>query len=710
MKRHKFKILSLFAVFAMSVAFACMSAVSAAAETTYAPSSIFATSGAATDGDQGYIAYKLSDGANVYYRKNLALKWFEGAGDAHYLGVTFSFGDTIAFESFDMKLESAQLSATKDKKTVNTLTFTVGADDALDVSVNGADAVDVPAGEEGAVSVSLAEGSAAGEFSVLVNGAAAGEFTNIGMYYSRYASSSADTPLTPITFHAELNEDAEEQLFVVREINGQSLALNDSGSVVDTEAPVLVINSEIKLMVLGSEPDFDYVAIDVLDSSVTTRRYYYAYDAEDPRVPLTAEDGESEDEEEAETTYETFESDKRFFDSDFPSLTNEEGLLSVAYRLTDGDNTAYYYIEWYAADGASAEAADGYSYLRFVKPDAVDTAPAYNFTDETLAEYEEAVENASKDGENDDRVGDGAYYYIPSLRPYIEDATCGYTDMTFDLYYRSEGADTQVSSGLDYDELSIELIYEGVYEFRVIPTNYLGNMLVGHDKDGKELQITVTNVWDIVEVPTFSFDVKYAGIYIEEPEEDAEDGYINVTYSFEDFEVIALNASYTAPVTEYKLYYLVSEGGDAPQADALKESLLSMGEDGKCEFGTWVEIAEDDEENEYAESWSESGRSFVPKTMGYFGIVLTARDGGLSTPEQKAAAVTNVTSRADTLPGETYWLRNNILSVVFICIGGVCLIGIIALLLIKPKEKKPAGETPADSAESELKEKRKNRK
>ena len=54
------------------------------------------------------------------------------------------------------------------------------------------------------------------------------------------------------------------------------------------------------------------------------------------------------------------------------------------------------------------------------------------------------------------------------------------------------------------------------------------------------------------------------------------------------------------------------------------------------------------------------------------------------------------------------------LSVVFICIGGACLIGIIVLLLIKPKDKKAA--KPAEAASSEadgaddLKTKRKNRK
>ena len=708
MKMHKFKIISLLAVFVLSVSLACVSFVVAGAETTYTPSNVFSTSGATTVSDQGYIAYDLQDGANVYYRKDLALKWYASADGASYFSTEFSFGDSYNFEKFTMTLEAAPFTSNKEGKSANTLEFTVGSDGALDVSVNGAAAVDVAASESGTITVALSESRTAGNFVVSVNNVALSEeFTDIGMNYADYASSSSDTPLTPLTFNAELKEGQESQRFIVRSLNGQSLALNDSGSVVDDTAPVLVVNSDVKLFILGSELDFDYVAIDVLDSSVSTSRYYYAYDVENPRVQLDPEEGE--------TTYETMNSDRRFFESDFAGF-NGEGYLSVAYRLSDGDNSDYYFIEWYAPAGALVTKGE-YGYIKAVVPDSVDVSPEYNFSNGT-SEYKDLVDAASKDEDGKSiQVGTGAYFYIPSLKPYVTDDTCGYSDMTFDVYYRTNGADTQSSTGLSYDALKIELTAEGKYEFRVVPSNYLGNALVGHNKEDKEVTIDSSNVWEIKELTTFTFTVKYNGVSIEEPE-DADDGYVDVTYTFDSFEIISLSNSQNSLKTEYKLYYLqlnAEYAGKTISAEDLKASLLAVTEEngGVCTYGTWTEIEEttdEDEESPYAESWSASSRSFVPKVAGYFGITVKATDLGLSTPSKTEAAVANVSSKADSLPGSTYWLQNNILSIVFICISAACLIGIVVLLLVKPKNKKTAAVSEESSKSEELKEKRKNRK
>lgn len=712
MKRHKFKILSLLAVLALSTALAGTLLFFVSAETTYTASNIFSSSGATTVSDQGYIAYDLQDGANVYYRKDLALKWYASADGASYFSTEFSFGGSYNFEKFTMTLEAAPFTSNKDGKSTNTLEFTVGGDGALDVSVNGAAAVDVAASESGTVTVALSKSRTAGNFAVSVNNdVLSEEFTDIGMNYADYASSSSDTPLTPLTFNAELKEGQESQRFIVRSLNGQSLALNDSGSVVDDTAPVLVVNSDVKLFILGSELDFDYVAIDVLDSSVTTTRYYYAYDAEKARVGF---DVEGQD-----TTYAQMDSDRRFFENDFASTFKSEnaGYLSVAFKLSDGDNSQYYFIEWYA-DSAVLQTKGDYAYVKVVVPDSVDVSPEYNFSNGT-SEYQDLVDAASKDEDGKSiQVGTGAYFYIPSLKPYVTDDTCGYSDMTFDVYYRTNGADTQSSTGLSYDALKIELTAEGKYEFRVVPSNYLGNAIVGHDKDGKKVtSIDSSNVWEIQELTTFSFNVKYNGVSIEEPE-DADDGYIDVTYTFDSFEIISLSNSQNSLKTEYKLYYLqlnAEYAGKTISAEDLKASLLAVTEEngGVCTYGTWTEIEEttdEDEESPYAESWSASSRSFVPKVAGYFGITVKATDLGLSTPSKTEAAVANVSSKADSLPGSTYWLQNNILSIVFICISAACLIGIVVLLLVKPKNKKTAAVSEESSKSEELKEKRKNRK
>ena len=56
-------------------------------------------------------------------------------------------------------------------------------------------------------------------------------------------------------------------------------------------------------------------------------------------------------------------------------------------------------------------------------------------------------------------------------------------------------------------------------------------------------------------------------------------------------------------------------------------------------------------------------------------------------PIATASQVVNVRSEADVIPGDTYWLQENLTSVIFLGIGVLCLIGIVIVLLIKPKDK-----------------------
>ena len=48
----------------------------------------------------------------------------------------------------------------------------------------------------------------------------AGTFKNIGRYYAQYASSSADTPITPLTFKA--NTEEANTVFEIRSLTGLS--------------------------------------------------------------------------------------------------------------------------------------------------------------------------------------------------------------------------------------------------------------------------------------------------------------------------------------------------------------------------------------------------------------------------------------------------------------------------------------------------------
>ncbi len=722
MNKQKVSILALVVAFALCMAAMCFSIGFMGADAVAVSySGVFTTTGASKEeSENNYLAYKLGEGGTVTLRKNLALKWYSFAdaedkavtdpGAAQYFSLSISLADA-SFNSFTVALESTQMSMSKEGKTVNEVVFTPAEEGKVNVSVNGTQGAAALSAAELTISFTGDDGN--GNFDVKVSDgtdSVTGTFTNIGKYYAQYASSSATTPITPLTFKAA----GEDVVFEIRQLNGQSFLLDENDKVEDDVAPVLVINSEIKQFVLGEELDLDYVAIDVCSSSVTTTRYYLV-----DGMPVM--DGDTEvaaefDEDGNLKGYNDLASDKRFNETDFPDNNFEGGKLSIAFKLTDGNiNSGYYFIEWYAGGE-----------LNMVNPNSVDSTPqmsfvsvteqgdGYELTENTadIEAYRTAVTEASRKDGKSIQVGSGAYYYVPSLKEYISDSSCGYTDMSFTVYYRTGTSDTQTVSG-DYDDLRIPVNTEGDYAFRVVPTNKAGKVMVGYVKqaDGsyQPEEITSSNVWDVENLVTFSFNVRYYGAFIEEPEE-AETGYRDVTYTVESFEIIALSGY----KTEYKLFIFEANSGvSISSVSQIKEAEQA---DGTNTLGTWKEIAVydsslDADEGDNAYSWNPtSSLSFVPQEKGYYKVQVTVDDqSGITQNEDgsypSAYQIIGITAEAVVIPGNTYWLQNNILSVVFLGIGVLCLIGIVVLLVVKPKDK-----TAADKArEEELKNKRANR-
>ena len=217
-----------------------------------------------------------------------------------------------------------------------------------------------------------------------------------------------------------------------------------------------------------------------------------------------------------------------------------------------------------------------------------------------------------------------------------------------------------------------------------------------YEKDGKTYNVTSSNVWDVEEIPSFTFDVYNNGPSIEESEIN-DLGYIDVTFTFPAFEIVGLSG-YSS---EYKLFRLDGDSSsltlDEVNSDPSKYK--------------WIEIEEYDSDKEEDEGdnvyeWRPSSRSFIPQEKGFYKITVKVVDSDRSSAESHQ--VVNVTSEVDTVHGETYWLRDNVLSVVFMAIGGLCLIGIIVLLVIKPKEESEVVSVKKARKE-ELKEKRENR-
>lgn len=754
MERKKIRttaILALCVAFFVMMAAMCVSFVFAGATGSVSSTSVFATSGGASSvSERDVLTYSLgnADGGDaVSYRRNLALKWFAAAdpsadavtGAANYFNVTFGFSE-LNFESFTLTMETTQLSMSKAGKTVNTIVFTPNDAGGLDVAVNGTDStVTVAQADIGTIALSLGEAEVgSGDFTVSVNGSDTGlAFTNIGKYYAQYASSSSSTPITPLAFTAKTENTVE---FTLQSMNGQSFSLDEDGQITDDAAPVLVIDSEIKQFILGTQFDFDMTSIDVCSSSVTSTEYY--------RVNPVAgadfnEDGTvvTTDEETEEVLYTEWENNKYFFDDDF---ADEDGdipaamTISVAVTLSDGNsNSASYLVEWY---GSYEGGAYGIPVVRPGETQArpvstfftltedqegnvtdIAEAPADTAGETLVSQFQQAVTAAVTDEDGKQiPVGSGAYYYIPSLKNYITDTTCGYTDMEFTVYYRTGSSDTS-SNTYDYDELRIEIASSDTYQFRIVPTNAAGRAMVGYieqaDGSYKAVEISSSNVWDAANLATFEFKVTYEGPSVEPPETEPDIGYVDVSYTFDDFDVTALSG-YRSQYTLYELVLktehsdmTLSEVRTAESEGRIAASAEAADADANA-VGYWRAVGEydgslDDDEGDNVYNWNPSStRSFVPQTIGYYKLRMQVEDQGFMAENSQ---IVSITSDADVVPGISQWLSNNVLSVVFLAIGGACLIAIVVLLLVKPKKKPAVAEGDAGEAET-LKDKRAKRK
>ena len=754
MKRHLIRTLSLTAVLALILSAMSVAFLFVGAERNVGNTDIFNASNAENISDEEgaeYLTYRLNgDGNSVTFRRNLALKWYTAeaengvTGAENYFSLSLGFVSPT-FETFTIALETSQFSMSKEGKTTNELTFTRESD-GYSIAVNGNPAAQtLSSAQAGSFTVSLGDDDKNGSFAVYLDdieltpaeqsedetdGADTSvRFTNIGKYYAQYSSSASSDPRMPLTFSATFADGAEGAEFEIRSMNGQDFSLTD-GEVTDDTAPVLVVNSDIRRIYYGTEIDFDTVTIDVCTSTgVTTDEYYY--DGTDAVADPEDEDATLEY---GSRVYGTLDSNTIFYPDDF---TDASPQVSIAYHVKDGSgdsaNGATYLIEWSAEDALNPDNADEF-FIPAMDANDEDSAPATTFitydesaqdkiTENTAAidAYQRAVTAAAyKDGDVDAgesiQVGSGAYYYIPAFKQYIEDISCGYTDMEFTVYYRTESSSTVNTVTGSYDELRIELTAEGRYQFRIVPTNSAGNAMVGVFASGPddsiytEGDITSSNVFDAVNIPTFEFRVVYNGPSIEPPEEEEDTGYVDVTYSISDFEIIGISDSYT---TLYRLYYFeANDSSAAITAAQLREADAASDSNTSNSLGNWVVISQydselDENEGDNVYSWNpESSLSFIPQERGFYRVEVYVATNNMGIISE--AKYIEVSADARVIPGDTYWLENNILSLVFLGIGILCLIGIVVILLIKPKDKAAAGAENVRKAE--LKEKREKRK
>ncbi len=572
------------------------------------------------------------------------------------------------------------------------------------------------------------------------------EFVNVYKPYAKYVS-SGDKAATPLTFSAKFADDAEDAVAEMKlyELNGQSFELYDQDGgdnytqVIDNQPPVMCFTSTPAYVEYGTSYDFDFVLIDVLASSPRSTSYFYVlsgdqYKAENFEYAAT---NSAEDEEDEATlpkyTTVTSSSEIRVIRDDdtfVPSqYINDEdgnrvyGLVKIYYTISDvsgsSAQSANVFVDWYAGEEALVNIADikgveSTGNENFLK--LIDGKNGVTYADEnvtTLEQYKQKIteieeEYQAKIDEAIAKLEDGKlyagsenYFYLPAF-DYAVDEYLYPTDLTYSIYYKAKtsGSTTSLAS----NNLSIALTQPDVtYRFTIFVTDEFGSAMRYPDVDDEGnlvwKEIETGDIWDEEYselLPFFEFDVSYKPA----TSEDAEDlalAYVGTSYSGVSFDINGVSNTYT---TSYKLYTfdrdrIYAELGKTYTYDEFVACVRELISDATTRqyFTTIKPASELNENDSYYEEmsayeWNATSVTFVPQsaTSEYYVVELTITD---NRTQVKTTSYASVVASVETtaLKGEDTWVEDNLAAVILLSISGVCLIALVVLIVVRPKDK-----------------------
>ncbi len=714
------------------------------------------------DNTNNVTSFALKEDGKVQMKNSLALKWFAEEGEENaktvqekYFSTTFAF-DALNFDSVSFTMQAQSAWAVKDSRSENAVKFAKASDTQLSVSVNGGTAtpIDYTAGEK--LTISFDAGTEDGQFTVKLNGAAIGVFNNIGANFAEYTVGKQ----YPFAFSADMPSaaaDTAEALVYLYDINGQQFDKLSEAKIVDNAAPVLVVNEDINSFLLGAAFSLDYTVIDVLKTKNLTKDLeYYQYN---PNIATDSEEYEKfEDLSTAiyflETTayvkgnaYVAKGTEGAKTTTVFAKENNE--YVSIKLQTGDGSKYADYDLAWYAND--TVEKGN----LEYIKVNESSTGAEYKAGWESgVAGYNAQLQDVA------DEKSIGQMMQFPSMAWLFQDDN-GYRNLKFTVVYKTENGTTDSMTGLSYNSVQFEIEEEGLHQVRVFAVDKAGNAMQAYNEDGELVDITTSNVWELEDLPTFTFTVANQPLSVKDPTSATgrrETKTLDQTYTLSSFTVQGakdVNKTYNL----YKVdltKYAMSDAGKASgkilsrsdlwavsYEDLQKAVDLSKVENGDyfalylkayaTKLGEVIDattaediaaimscftkveeynsrITEENDENAWNAynkyKWDASAQTFETVEEGEYLIMADFADQDLATLHRAAAyKVIVVDSKADVIEGSNDWLKNNLVSLILFSFAGVCLIALIVLLLVKP-----SGETLEDIDEQVSKKVKKAKK
>ncbi|MBR2449070.1 MAG: hypothetical protein IKB30_02995 [Clostridia bacterium] len=296
-----------------------------------------------------------------------------------------------------------------------------------------------------------------------------------------------------------------------------------------------------------------------------------------------------------------------------------------------------------------------------------ENAPVYVNDIDAVEAFKAALAKKVKD-EDGKSIYLGAKLELPSLADLVFDDVKPYADLTSTVYYFNRSESTTSSN------MSFTVSKDGDYIFYVSFSDGKNAMESKEFFEEDENDSNVKN-YGVYGDYVFNFHViDDAEILIETSSVEGL-GYKNIKYTASKFKIDAEGCT-----TTYTLYYSADKNADVnDEADWVKVPAASnvtnttYNENGLT-YDAVKAIAYDGE------------LTFVPTKLGSYKIVCNATST-YTTRTATETSVVRITDSATVVKLPNYWLRDNAWSVVFLSVGTLCLIGIIVLLCIKPKEE-----------------------
>lgn len=358
-------------------------------------------------------------------------------------------------------------------------------------------------------------------------------------------------------------------------------------------------------------------------------------------------------------------------------LNNSDTPTKIAIKNNENNTAQNFYVKIKTAD-------DTYTVIETYSATVYDSedgdTPKYNeVPEEVLKAFQSTLENKLYETYSDGskkHVKLGTSIEIPSMRGFVSDKTTSYDNLTHTMYYLTPSSSTGST-----DSWSITLSDAGTYRFYVVFKNEAGNAMEKDDffttdDDGEFKE------WGKYKKYVFEFTMEDdAPVVVEAPTATAA-GYLNTTYTFSAFTIES--SSYTPT---YTLYYRPENSSEDDYKAITAKSKLSTEANYTSTDFTYAE------QTGFAYDGS---LTFTPIKKGYYKLECTVTSNKLARSETASQTVEITQNASKVKTYDNSWWKNNWLSVMFLGIGTLCLIGIIILLFIKPKEPEEKYDTPKD--------------